>query len=218
MRIMAEGIQGLCDYFTPFIEERLNRPHQDLMSVLAAGEREGTLNRSEVLANTILLLMAGHETTISLISNGILTLLEHPGEWARLQAKPALAAAATEEVLRYDSPVKSLHRICAAEIEIGGKRICELDRIRWIIAAANRDPDVFAEPDRFDITRHPNPHVAFGSGIHHCLGAPLARLEGQEVFKALAERFPLLQLQDRAMQYEPSLTFRTPKRVALAWS
>jgi len=92
------------------------------------------------------------------------------------------------------------------------------DRVRWFISSANRDPEAFAQPDRFDITRDPNPHVAFGSGVHHCLGATLARVEGQEVFKALAERFPSLHLETEVLEYQPSITFRSLKSLPVAWS
>jgi pimeloyl-[acyl-carrier protein] synthase len=121
------------------------------------------------------------------------------------------AKAATEECLRYDSPVKSIQRIASEDVEMRGEVLRKNDRIRWFISSANRDPNAFSEPETFDIGRHPNQHVAFGSGVHHCLGATLARVEGQEVFKALAQRFPKLQLAGGELEYQPSITFRSLK-------
>ena len=116
---------------------------------------------------------------------------------------------ATEECLRYDPPVKSIARIASEDVEIGGKLIREGDRIRWFISSANRDPGHHPNPDTFDISRWPNTHVAFGSGIHHCLGATLARLEAQEAFKALAERYDSINLETNHIEYQPSITFRS---------
>ena len=161
--------------------------------------------RHEVLVNTSLLLLAGHETTINLLCNGTLAFIRHPDQWALLKQDPGgLAKPATEECLRYDLPVISIQRIATQDVEMRGKVMRKNDRIRWFISSANRDPDAFAEPDTFDITRHPNQHVAFGSGTHHCLGATLARVEGQEVFKALAERFPDLQARRRSWSINPA--------------
>ena len=123
---------------------------------------------------------------------------------------------ATEEALRHDSPVKSLQRIATEDVEIRGKQIKKDDRIRWFISSANRDPNKFENPDTMDITRWPNPHVAFGSGVHHCLGATIARVEGQEVFKALAERYPNLELKDDEPEYQPSITFRSIKNLPVS--
>jgi pimeloyl-[acyl-carrier protein] synthase len=171
-----------------------------------------------VLVNTSLLLLAGHETTINLICNGALAFLQHPEQWALLKEDPAGRMKwATEECLRYDSPVKSIQRIASQDVEMRGKTLAQADRIRWFISSANRDPAKFADPDRFDITRQPNQHVAFGSGTHHCLGATLARVEGQEIFKALAERFPNLEMATRGLEYQPSITFRSLKSLPVTW-
>jgi pimeloyl-[acyl-carrier protein] synthase len=134
-----------------------------------------------------------------------------------LQRNPSLAVGATEECLRYDPPVKSLQRLAEEDVELRGKVIRKLDRVRWFITAANRDPQKFPEPDRFDITRDPNVHVAFGSGIHHCLGATLARIEGQEAFQALVERSPTLHAETDDFEYQPSLTFRSLKSLPVTW-
>jgi len=218
MKPLAEGMRGMVDYVSPLVDERIVNPGDDFISVLASGEKKGVFNRHEVLVNTSLLLLAGHETTINLICNGTLSLLQHPDQWALLKKDPAgLAKPATEECLRYDSPVKSIQRIAAQDVEMRDKVLHKDDRIRWFISSANRDPAAFPNPETFDITRHPNQHVAFGSGVHHCLGATLARVEGQEVFKALAERFPRLVQQTEELEYQPSITFRSLKSLPVTW-
>ena len=219
MRPLTEGMRAMIEYVSPLVDERIVRPGDDFISVLASGERKGVFTRHEVLVNSSLLLLAGHETTINLICNGTLALLRHPDQWALLQRDPAgLAKPATEECLRYDSPVKSIQRIASQNVEMRGKVLRKDDRIRWFISSANRDPEAFPNPEAFDITRHPNQHVAFGSGVHHCLGATLARVEGQEVFKALVERFPNLRAQQaEELEYQPSITFRSLKSLPVTW-
>jgi cytochrome P450 len=220
MRILTEGMQGMIDYVSPLVDERIVNPGDDFISVLAQGEKQGVFSRHQVLVNTSLLLLAGHETTINLLCNGTLAFLQHPEQWALFKQDPAAQAKrATEECLRYDAPVKSIQRIAAQDVEIRDKVLRKNERIRWFITPANRDPEVFADPDTFDITRDPNPHVAFGSGVHHCLGATLARVEGQEVFKALAERFPNLHVEtEEELTYQPSITFRSLKALPVAWN
>jgi cytochrome P450 len=218
MKPLTEGMREMIEYCIPLVEERIDRPGEDFISVLAGGERLGVFDRHQVLVNTALLLFAGHETTMNLICNGTLALIRHPDQWRLLKADPAaMARLATEECLRYDPPVKSTQRIAVDDFTMGGKQIRRNDRIRWSIAAANRDPAAFEHPDRFDITRQPNPHVAFGGGIHHCLGATLARVEGQEVFRALAERFDELRLERTDLEYQPSIQFRSLKSLPVVW-
>ena len=203
---------------TPLVEERIKHPGDDFVSVVASGEKRGIFTRHQVLVNCSLLLLAGHETTINLLCNGTLAFLRHPAQWALFKQNPdGWAKRATEECLRYDPPVKSIQRIAAQDVELRGKVLHKDDRLRWFISSANRDPEVFAHPETFDITRDPNPHVAFGSGVHHCLGATLARLEGQEAFKALAQRFPTLHRETEELEYQPSMTFRSLKSLPVAW-
>lgn len=219
MRPLTEGMQGMIEYVSPLVDERIVNPGDDFISVLASGEKKGVFTRHQVLVNTSLLLLAGHETTINLLCNGTLAFIRHPEQWALLKHDPAgRAQQATEECLRYDAPVKSIQRIASQDVELRGKVLRKDDRIRWFISSANRDPEVFVNPDTFDITRYPNPHVAFGNGVHHCLGATLARVEGQEVFKALAERFPSLSLQTEELEYQPSITFRSLKSLPVSWN
>ena len=218
MKPLTEGMRGMIEYVSPLVDERIVKPGDDFISVLASGEKQGVFTRHEVLVNTSLLLLAGHETTINLLCNGTLAFMQHPDQWALLKEDPAgRAKLATEECLRYDSPVKSIQRIASQDVEMRGKAMRKDERVRWFMSSANRDPAKFADPDRFDITRWPNQHVAFGSGVHHCLGATLARVEGQEAFKALAERFPGLALQSWELEYQPSITFRSLKSLPVTW-
>jgi cytochrome P450 len=218
MPILTDGMKGMVEYVSPLVDERIAKPGDDFISVLASGEKNGVFTRHQVLVNTSLLLLAGHETTINLICNGALSFIQHPDQWALYKEDPAGRAKwATEECLRYDAPVKSIQRLASQDLEMRDKVMRKDDRIRWFISSANRDPNVFADPEKFDITRQPNPHVAFGNGVHHCLGATLARVEGQEVFKALAERFPDLEVATGELEYQPSVTFRSLKSLPVTW-
>ena len=217
MQPLTEGIMGLQEYLRPMVTERIKNPNGDLLDRMTDAYRVGVMNEEQVVANSILLLLAGHETTINLICNGTRAFMTHPDQWELFKSDPnARMIRATEECLRYDPPVKSITRIAGDTIDLGGKQINRDERMRWFVTSANRDPEVFDRPDDFDIERYPNPHVAFGSGIHHCLGATLARLEGQEAFKALAERFPNVNLgADPAdLTYTSSITFRTLEQSA----
>ena len=218
LRPLMEGVRGIVEYAGPLVEQRLAQPGDDIVSVLASGEAQGVFNRKQVLVNVGLLLFAGHETTMNLICNGLLAFIRNPHEWARLREDPdGLARQATEECLRYDPPVKSTQRIAAQDVTLAGQKIRKGDRIRWIMAAANRDPRVFEDPDAFDISRQPNRHLSLGSGIHYCLGATLARIEGQEVFRGLAKRFSGLRLDTDGIRYQPSLQFRSLQSLRVTW-
>ena len=215
---LTDGMRGLIEYCEPLVEARMADPTNDFISVLVEGEKAGVFTRYQVLVNTALLLFAGHETSMNLICNGLLAFIHHPDQWDRLKADPSgMARLATEECLRYDPPVKSTQRVAVQDVEIGGKTIRKGDRIRWIMASANRDPDVFPDPDRFDIGRQPNPHISFGSGIHYCLGSTLARIEGQEVFRGFAERFDSFVVETEGLEYQPSLQFRSLKSLPVRW-
>ena len=214
MRPLTEGMQGMLDYVNPLVDERIDNPQDDFISVLAGGEKSGVFTREQVLVNTGLLLLAGHETTINLICNGTRAFMNNRDQWDLLKTDPqGMMVRATEEALRYDSPVKSIQRLASEDVEMRGKQIKKDDRIRWFISSANRDPNKFENPNTMDITRWPNPHVAFGSGVHHCLGATIARVEGQEVFSALAERYPNLELKNSEAEYQPSIVFRSVKEL-----
>jgi len=217
MRLVAEGMQGMLDYVDPMVDERIANPKDDFISVLASGEKSGVFTRQQVLVNTSLLLVAGHETTINLICNGAMALLNNRDQWDLLKTDTqGLMVRTTEEALRYDPPVKSIQRIATEDVEIREKTIKKDERLRWFVSSANRDPNKFADPDTMDITRWPNSHVAFGAGVHHCLGATIARVEGQEVFGALAERYPNLDLRNDRAEYQESLTFRSVKSLPVS--
>ena len=213
VRDYAAGVQAVTDYLSPIVAERVRDPGEDLLSVICKGEIMGAYTRDEVLANALLLLVAGHETTNDLISNGVLAFAQHSHQFDLLRSDPdSRIVGAVEEVLRYDSPLKSIQRVATQDVDMGdGQTVSKDDRVRWVISSANRDPDVFDRPDELDITRDPNPHVAFGSGVHHCLGATLARLEGQEAFAELARRFEGFELETDAdrLEYLPSVGQRT---------
>jgi len=218
LRTQTEGMRGMLEYLSPLVAERIDRPGDDFVSVVASGEKRGIFTRHQVLLNCSLLLLAGHETTINLLCNGTLSFMRHPEQWALFKTDPeGLAKRATEECLRYDAPVKPIQRLAAQDVEMRGKTLHKDDRIRWFITSANRDPEVFGNPETFDITRDPNPHVGFGNGVHHCLGATLARLEGQEAFKALAQRFPNLHLETETIEYQPSIALRSIKSLPVAF-
>lgn len=197
------------EYFEGLVAERRRAPRADILSALIAAEEAGDrLSTDELFATVILLFLAGHETTANLIGNGVLALLRHPGELARLREDPALVESAVEELLRYDSPVQRVSRISTADVAIGERTIPSGSFVLALLAAANRDPAYFPEPDRLDLGRRDNRHLAFGSGIHFCLGAPLARLEGRIVFAALLRRCPRLALTTDRVEWRQTFALR----------
>ncbi|MFE2878512.1 cytochrome P450 [Streptomyces roseus] len=194
-------------YFAALIAAKAGEPGTDLMSalVLASGE-QGGLSPEELLGMAFLLLVAGHETTVNLISSAVLALLRHPEQLAALRADPHLVDGAVEEALRYDGPVTAAaFRHAAEPVEIAGVRIPAGDSVMLSLAAASRDPGHFPDPDRFDIRRPAQGHLAFGHGIHHCLGAPLARIEGRTALQTLLRRLP-----DLALDAAPESLVRRP--------
>ncbi len=200
----------LITYFQDLIEKRRGSLTDDLLSALIRAEEEGDrLSPMELLSHSIGLLIAGFETTIGLIGNGVRALIRHPGELARLCARPELIETAVEECLRWDGPIVLTARVLHADAEFGGQVIPKDARVFAMLAAANRDPDVFADPERFDVARRPNEHFAFGGGAHYCLGAHLARLEAQVAIGQLVARFEGLHLVSETVTWGPSL-FRVP--------
>jgi pimeloyl-[acyl-carrier protein] synthase len=195
--------------FRELVDARRRRPGADLLSALVAAEEAGDrLTEGELLATCVLLYVAGHETTVNLVGNGLLALLRHPDQWRRLRDDPRLLPGAVEELLRYDGPVQRTGRIAAEDVELAGVGIPAGSLVLGFLGAANRDPGHFPEPDRLDVTRDEPRHLAFGYGIHYCLGAPLARLEAQVALDALLRRFPELELEDPTPAWRPSSTLR----------
>ena len=215
----AEAIRSMRVYFDELVVERRRHPGEDLLSALIAAEDDGDhMSHDELLDTTILLFGAGHETTVNLISGGTLNLLRHPAELRRLMDDPTLIGSAVEELLRFGPPVQLSSRIATTDLELAGQHIEAGSAVLALIAAANRDPEVFDEPDRLDIGRADNRHLAFGGGIHHCLGAPLARVEGQEALGRLFNRFPMLKLESDDVEWKPTSTIRGPAALPLVWS
>ena len=208
-----QAANALTDYFHGLIAERRERPGDDLMTLLIRAEEDGDrLSPHELTGQTIGLLIAGFETTIGLIGNGVRALLLHPDQLAKLRARPDLIASTVEECLRWDGPISAAIRILHEDCRFGGKTIPRDTPVLALIAAADRDPEVFPEPDRFDIERTPNEHLAFGGGAHFCLGAHLARLEGQIAIGSLVRRFESLELVSETVEWGKSL-FRVPGRL-----
>jgi cytochrome P450 len=203
------GMAEFMAYFRPMIARRRRQPAGDLLSALATAEERGdVLSEDELLANCVLLLGAGHGTTTHLIGNGLLALLRHPNQAARLRDDPAVAAGAINELLRYDGPVQMTGRAATTDLEIGGRRIAAGQGVTTVLGAANHDPAQFLDPDALDITRPESRHVAFGYGAHFCVGAPLARLEASIALPALLRRLPNLCLQTETPEWDTSMVFR----------
>jgi cytochrome P450 len=212
------GLERLIEYLAPLVRERRAHPKDDLISALVRAEERGDLlSEEEVLATCTLLLFAGHESTTFTLVNGLLALLRHPEQWIRLRDDPAQIRSATEEILRYDGTVKATFRSIKETLVMGGKTLEAGQRALLVLAAANRDPAKFPDPDRFDIARSPNPHLAFGHGIHVCLGAPLARIEIQETMLALAAGLPGLRLASDQIEYQTTIVNRAATALPIAW-
>ena len=191
-RAANEAVRQLERYFRDLLQERQRRPGDDLMSLLLQGQAEGRLTAEEVTSQCILLLNAGHLTTMDQFGNTVLALLKHPGQWRRLRDDPALVRSAVEEGLRYDGAVLLLQRIAREDLTLRGQTIRQGELLYLSLGAANRDPEMFSEPDRFDVGREDNRHLAFGVGPHLCLGMTLARRELEVALGRLVQRLPRL--------------------------
>lgn len=208
--------QNLLGYLSDTISARRREPKDDLISAMIhAQEQADALSDDELLATSNLLLLAGHETTTNLIGNGTLALLRNPDAWHQLCHDPEQIPIAIEELLRFDGPVQATVRVALEDVTFDAHSIPAGALVLVNIGAANHDPEVFAEPDRLDLTREPNPHLAFGLGTHFCMGAPLARLEADVAFRTLTERFPGLSLVNDAVEYRTNPILRGLKRLDL---
>jgi cytochrome P450 len=207
-------VRALTGYFAALLEERRSQPRDDLLTALAAAQHD--IRAETVTANAIFLMMAGHETTMSAIGATVLLLLRHPDQRDLVTRNPALVTDAVEEAIRFESPVQIAVRIPAETVEVAGEVFPAGRALPILIGACNRDPKVFADPDTFDVTRSPNPHLGFVAGEHFCVGAPLARLEAPIAVCALLERFPRLQLAGEP-QWRGSLPLRSLAHLPVTW-
>lgn len=212
------GAVSMAALFQGMIQERRAAPRDDMLSQLIQSEAGGQrLNDDELIGSLMMVLNGGHETTANLINNSLLALAHHPEQLAALRSNPDGMARAVDEFLRYDSPVLSIGRVVSKETVLGGKQLTPGERIFAMLVAANRDGDVFANPDILDIARNPNPHMAFGKGHHFCLGTPLARIEGQIAVECLLERFSTIELAEPVanIPWINSMVTRGPTRLPL---
>ena len=212
------SVLALTDWLRELIAQRRYSPKADLLNLLIATEEQGDgLGEAELIGICISLLTAGHETTTNLIGNGLLALLQHPAQRQQLQHNPDLIVTAVEELLRYDSPVQRNWRVVKEELQLGGKQISRGQLVFAMLGAANRDPAQFPDPDRLDFHRRDNRHVAFGYGIHFCVGAPLARLEGQIAINTILRRLPGLRLANEAPVWLENMAFRGLKSLPVVF-
>ena len=206
---MLQTVEEMTAYFREAVQETKLHPREGLINSLLSAEIDGDrLTEEEVVANTIITMVGGQETTTNLIGNGVLTLLRHPEQMEKLRGDLSLTASAVEEMLRFESPSQHTARLAPADRQLGGKQIRKRQAVIAVMAAANRDPERFPEPDRFDVARTDNRHLAFGYAAHFCFGAPLARMEGQVAFAALLRRFQNIQLLPQDLVWRTNLGLR----------
>jgi cytochrome P450 len=199
-------------------DERGRTPRDDLVSALVAVRDHGNrLSRDELVATCILLLNAGHEATVNGAGNGLLALLRHPEQLARLRSEPTLIGTAIEELLRFDAPLQLFHRFVLEDFEHAGVKFARGDMVGLLYGSANRDPQGFERADELDLARKPNSHLAFGAGTHFCLGAPLARLELDVLFTTLLRRLPNIRLYGGKPEFRRGLVFRGLKQLRVCW-
>jgi len=215
----SAGVAALVRYFDALLRERERRPSDDLMTLMLRAEHQGDrLTHDEVVANCVLLLFAGHETTTNLLGNGLFHLLRHPAQAALLRADPSLLHHAVEELLRYDGPVPATVKIATEDRWWHGRTIRGGDMVMPFMASANRDPRQFPDPDTLDVCRAPERHVAFAAGMHFCLGAWLARLEARIVLDTVFRRLPDLELASAEVRWKPMIFLRGLESLPLRWT
>jgi cytochrome P450 len=203
------SLEAMTAYFSDAVRRQATHPTEGLINALATAEVNGDrLTEDEVVANIIVTMVGGQETTTNLIGNGLLTLLRHPDELQRLREDPSIMPSAVDELLRYESPSQHTARLAREDGELGGKEIKQRDAVIAVMAAANRDPERFEDPDRLDLTRPDNRHLAFAWASHFCFGAPLARLEGQIVLTTMLDRLHDLRMNEGPVEWRPNLGLR----------
>jgi hypothetical protein len=206
---MLETIENLSSFFDKAVQEQKINPRPGLVSSLISAEVDGDrLSDEDIVANCIITMVGGLETTTNLIGNGVLSLLRHPDQMRKLQSDFSLIPSAIEELLRYESPSQHTARLAPDDVELGGKKIRKRQAVIAVMAAGNRDPERFPDPDRLDLTRQDNRHLAFGWAAHFCFGAPLARIEGQVAIETLLRRFPQLSLEPSSITWRTNLGLR----------
>ncbi|GCE02773.1 cytochrome P450 [Dictyobacter aurantiacus] len=211
-------VEEMLEYFSAHVKDQHEHPREGLISAFISAEVDGDhLSDDEIVVNTIITMVGGQETTTNLIGNGLLTLLRNPEQLEKLKTNLALVPSAVEEMLRYESPSQHTARLAPDDIELGGKQIKKRQAVIAVMGAANRDPERFEDPDRFDITRTNNRHMAFAWGNHFCFGAPLARIEGQIVFDTVLRRMPDLQLVPEPIQWRDNLGLRGIKSLPVTF-
>lgn len=213
------GILEMRDYFGTIVKERHKHPRNDLISGLIDLEESDNnrLSEQELVATCLMLTFAGHETTTNLIGNGLHALLNNPEQMARLQRNPSLINSAVEELLRYDAPVQLTVREAKEDLRIGDKDIKKDQRVVLMWGSANRDPERFQDPDKLDLTRKRNQHYSFGHGIHYCLGAPLARAEGQIAINTVLQKLPSLQIAANNLEWQENFSFHGLKSLPVSF-
>ena len=215
---VLKAVEGLTAYFHQAIETQRTHPREGLIHAFMIAEVDGDrLTDEEIVANCIVTMVGGLETTTNLISNGMLSLVRNPDQLAKLRTEPGIMVSAVEELLRYESPSQHTARLAPEDTMLGGKQIKKRQAVIAVMAAGNRDPERFADPDRLDLTRPDNRHLAFGWAAHFCFGAPLARLEGQISFDTLLRRFPVLKLVDQPFIWRENLGLRGLKSLKLSF-
>lgn len=210
-----KSLREFVDYLEEHVADRRRRPGADLISVMVQSEEDGeVLTQAEIVSTCILLLFGGHETTTNLLANGLLALLQHPVQRQLLAANmDDLLDSAIEEMLRYDGPSKAIMRLVRQDHELGGASLKAGQKVLLSQASANRDPRRFVRPDVFDVTRQDNRHLGFGFGVHFCIGAPLARLEGRLAFPRLLRRLPELRLEPQTLSWNANILSRSLKHL-----
>jgi hypothetical protein len=204
-----QSVEEMVAYFRAAVIRDAAHPTEGLINALVTAEVDGDrLSQEEIVANVIVTMVGGQETTTNLIGNGLLTLLRQPDQLERLRSEPTLMPSAVEELLRYESPSQHTARLAPAGAVLGGTEIPEGAAVIAVMGAANRDPERFSDPDRVELDRQDNRHLAFGWASHFCFGAPLARMEGQIAFETLLARFSELSLADEAIRWRPNLGLR----------
>jgi hypothetical protein len=219
VQIVLDSLNDMLEYFRATVRELRVRPREGLVNALLTAEIGGDrLTEEEVIANSIVTMVGGQETTTNLIGNGLLTLMRNPDEMGRLRSDPSLIVSAVEELLRYESPSQHTGRIAPYDVELGGRKIRKRQAVIAVMGAANRDPERFPDPDRLDLGRKDNRHVAFGWAAHFCFGAPLARIEGQIAFETILRRLHNLTLPTTTLHWRENLGLRGLKALPITFT